>query len=177
MNTAEHFVSERRHISRPIIQTNSKLIARKVMEQLQCNCSSLRSAGRALSAAYDEVLKPCGLKMTQFSILARVGAVGQIRLSELAGLLAMDRTTLGRNLLPLVRDSLVKIEVGEDRRERWIDLTAKGRRTLTHARPLWDSVHARFEKKFGVRQASAMRAMMKQIVQVGRELAEENALS
>jgi DNA-binding MarR family transcriptional regulator len=145
------------------------------MELLQCNCSSLRSATRALTLAYDEVLRPSGLRMTQFSILARIGAVGSMPLSELAELLAMDRTTLGRNLRPLERDNLVKIEVGDDRRERLIDLTPAGRRAIALARPLWDSVHSRFEQRFGVRRAAELREMMKQIVGIGRALSDENA--
>ena len=71
------------------------------MTLLQCNCSTLRSATRVLTQAYDEVLRPSGLRTTQFSILARLAGVGPVPLSELAELLAMDRTTLARNLRPL----------------------------------------------------------------------------
>lgn len=144
------------------------------MELLQCNCSALRSATRALTQAYDEVLRPSGLRMTQFSILARIGAVGPMPVSNLAGLLAMDRTTLGRNLKPLERDDLVVIEVGADRRERLISLSTAGWRALKGAMPLWKSVHTRFEEKFGARESAALRATMREIVAAGQELSEEN---
>jgi len=68
------------------------------IELLQYNCSFLRSATRALSQAYDEVLRPSGLRITQFPVLARASAAGEMSLSELADLMAMDRTTQGRNL-------------------------------------------------------------------------------
>jgi DNA-binding MarR family transcriptional regulator len=145
------------------------------MELLQCNCSSLRSATRALSLAYDEVLRPSGLRMTQFSILARASAVGEMPLSELADLMAMDRTTLGRNLQPLEREDLIQINVGADRRERLVSITANGRKTLLRAMPLWEDVHRRFEQKVGKREAKALRDMMKSLVNVGRELSAENA--
>ena len=143
------------------------------MELLQCNCSSLRSATRALSLAYDEVLRPSGLRLTQFSILARIAAVGPHPLNDVAEMLAMDRTTLGRNLKPLERDDLVCLEVGMDRRQRVINLTAAGRRALVRAKPLWETVNQRFEGKFGAGKAKTLRDTMKQIVKTGRELSAE----
>lgn len=145
------------------------------MKQLQCNCTFLRGATRALTQAYDEVLRPIGIRMTQFTVLARTEAVGAMPLSELAELLAMDRTTLGRNVDLLVRDGLVEIEVGEDRRERLIHLTSQGRKTLARALPLWESIQQRFEEKFGVKESKALREAMTLIVKIGRELSEENA--
>jgi DNA-binding MarR family transcriptional regulator len=143
------------------------------MELLQCNCSALRSATRALSLAYDEVLRPSGLRLTQFSILARIAAVGPHPLNDLAEMLAMDRTTLGRNLKPLERDDLVCLEVGMDRRQRVINLTAAGRRALVRAKPLWETVNQRFEGIFGASKAKTLRDTMKQIVKTGRELSAE----
>jgi DNA-binding MarR family transcriptional regulator len=144
------------------------------MELLQCNCSFLRSATRALSQAYDEVLRPSGLRITQFSMLARASAVGEMSLSELAGLMAMDRTTLGRNLQPLEREGLVQINVGEDKRERLVSVTPEGRKLLARALPLWESVHLRFEQKLGKRESNELRHTLKRIVNVGRELSGEN---
>jgi DNA-binding MarR family transcriptional regulator len=145
------------------------------MELLQCNCSFLRSATRALTLAYDEVLRPSGLRMTQFSMLSRASAVGEISLSELADLMAMDRTTIGRNLLPLEREGLVQINVGKDRRERLVSVTPAGRKVLAHAMPLWENIHRRFEQKVGKREAKELRDLLKRIVNVGRELSAENA--
>ncbi|WP_223217478.1 MarR family transcriptional regulator [Paraburkholderia phenoliruptrix] len=58
--------------------------------------------------------------MTQFSMLARASAVGKISLSELADLMAMDRTTLGRNLRPLERDGLVQMSLGKIGANGWL---------------------------------------------------------
>jgi DNA-binding MarR family transcriptional regulator len=135
----------------------------------------LRSASRTLTAVYDEVLRPSGIRVTQFTILARLAAVGEIRVNELAEKLAMDRTTLGRNLRPLERDELVQIRVGEDRRERLMDLSAKGRRTLQVALPLWEGIHDRFERKFGKRRAKDLREILADVVSVGQELDGELA--
>jgi DNA-binding MarR family transcriptional regulator len=143
------------------------------MEPLNCNCTSLRSASRTLSLAYDEVLRPSGLRVGQFSILARLAAVGEVTVVEFAEMLAMDRTTLARNLRPLERDGLIHIRVGKDRRERVIDLTRRGDAMLQQALPLWRSVHERFEKRFGNGRAKELRELLGNVVAAGRGLYEE----
>jgi DNA-binding MarR family transcriptional regulator len=144
------------------------------MELPQCNCSSLRSATRALSLAFDDALRPSGLRVTQFAILSGLAVIGELPLSELADLMVMDRTTLGRNLKPLQRDELVEINVGADRRERLVSITPTGLKTFKRAMPLWEEIQRRFEKKVGKREAKELRDKMVSLVNVGRELAAEN---
>ncbi|WP_295994157.1 MarR family winged helix-turn-helix transcriptional regulator [Rugamonas sp.] len=148
------------------------------MDLLPCNCSSLRSATRVLTALYDDALRPSGLRTTQYSILSRLSKVGPITLNELADMLAMDRTTLGRNLRPLEREGLVQLAVGEvDKRERVVSLTRAGKAALKRALPLWQEVHARFEEHFGAAESGRLRALMQQVVSTGRELSERYAVS
>ncbi|WP_114969429.1 MarR family winged helix-turn-helix transcriptional regulator [Rhodoferax ferrireducens] len=144
------------------------------MEALTCNCSSLRSAARTLTQAYDEVLRPSGLRVTQFSILARLAAVGEVNIAEFSHMLAMDRTTLARNLRPLERENLVLIRVGQDRRERLIGLSRAGEAVLNQALPLWKSVHERFESMFGQERARNLRKQLGDVTQAGRALYEQD---
>ena len=144
-------------------------------KELRCNCSTLRSASRTLTAAYDEALRGSGLRVTQFSILARVAAFERLMMSELAERMAMDRTTLARNLAPLEKEQLVTVTVGGDRRKRFIELTAKGQRVLANAMPLWESVHERFERRFGKQRASELRDFLGSVVVTGRAIYEEIA--
>jgi DNA-binding MarR family transcriptional regulator len=138
-----------------------------------CNCSSLRGAARAVSAAYDEALRPSGLRTTQFSILDKVAVLGEVSMGDLADLLAMDRSTLGRNLKPLEREKFLKISVGEDRRARIIATTASGRKRLEMAYPLWKAVQARFERKVGKREAKKILELTRSLVLVGHFLSAE----
>ncbi|MGA9947175.1 MAG: MarR family winged helix-turn-helix transcriptional regulator, partial [Xanthobacteraceae bacterium] len=69
-----------------------------------CNCLALRQAARHVTQIYDQVLAPSGLRATQYSILARLQRKGPMTNNALAAELVMDRTTLGRNILPLERD-------------------------------------------------------------------------
>ena len=64
-------------------------------------------------------------------------------LTRLAEALVLDRTTLTRNLAPLERDDLIRIDIGEDRRARIVAITPAGRRALARALPLWRVVQGR----------------------------------
>ena len=75
-----------------------------------CNCYAVRAAARHVTQAYDQFLAPTGLRTTQFSILAKLKRKGPLTINALAEDMVMDRTTLGRNILPLERDGLISVE-------------------------------------------------------------------
>src|SRR5216684_9426393 len=91
-----------------------------------CNCLAVRQAARRVTQFYDRFLAPAGLRTTQFSILARLGRKGPMPINALAADMVMDRTTLGRNILPLERDGLIGIKPGAaDRRSKEIRLRSE----------------------------------------------------
>jgi DNA-binding MarR family transcriptional regulator len=102
----------------------------------QCALANLRRAARAVTRLYDEALAPSGLRSTQFTLLATVAAAEVLSMSELADALGMDRTTLARNLGPLERDHLVRVEPGADQRVRLVSLTDNGLERMRTAIPL-----------------------------------------
>ena len=96
-----------------------------------CNCFAVRSAARHVTQLYDQLLAPVGLRITQFSILAKLRRRGPLTINALAGDMVMDRTTLGRNIQPLERDGLIRIEPApSDRRAKELHLTKAGERRL-----------------------------------------------
>ena len=102
-----------------------------------CACAALRRAARA----YDAALAPSGLRITQFSILRRLGPLPVTRLAAEA---VLDRSTMGRNLNPLERRGLVRIKVGNaDQRERIAHLTAAGETAIAAALPHWRKAQKR----------------------------------
>src|ERR1700676_4559507 len=85
----------------------------------ECNCLAIRQAARHVTQFYDQLLAPSGLRTTQYSILGRLQRRGPMPINALAAELVMDRTTLGRNILPLERDGLIEIGTApSDRRRR-----------------------------------------------------------
>jgi DNA-binding MarR family transcriptional regulator len=132
-----------------------------------CNCLALRQAARHVSQFYDQFLAASGLRGTQYSILARLhrkGPKASMSINALAAELVMDRTTLGRNILPLQRDGLVAISPGRiDRRSKELKLTKAGAARFHAANVGWNQAQARFEAAFGGRRAKALRALLHEV--------------
>jgi DNA-binding MarR family transcriptional regulator len=134
-------------------------------EPENCNCFAVRSAARHVTQLYDRFLAPIGLRVTQFSILAKLNRLGPLTINALARDMVMDRTTLGRNILPLERDGLIRIEAtASDRRAKELHLTKAGEKRLQVARKGWSEAQARFETTFGPRRAADLRKILRAVV-------------
>jgi len=92
---------------------------------------------RAVTQLYDDMLRPSGLRVTQFSILGAIARLGEANLRQLEHTLAIDQTTLTRSLKLLERDGVIERASHPDARIRAMKLTSKGRRALEAARSLW----------------------------------------
>lgn len=107
-----------------------------------CTCFRLRKLSRLLSQRYDAALAPAGLNVNQYSILRRADRTPHA-IGSLAVELGMDRTTLSRDLRPLVDGDWVRlVAVDGDARRRRIVVTAAGRRAIARAYPLWRKAQA-----------------------------------
>jgi len=105
-----------------------------------CMCLTARALARNLTNRYDEALAPIGLRMTQFSLLAHVRALGAPRVGELAEAMGLDQTTASRGLDVMRRYGL--ITVTHEGRNRIIELTGAGDAKLAAAYPLWRRAQA-----------------------------------
>jgi DNA-binding MarR family transcriptional regulator len=111
-----------------------------------CLCLHVQRAARGLARRFDDALRPIGLTNGQFSILVSLNRPEPPGMSAVALLLAMDRTTLTAALKPLRRRGLLKVTADPaDGRGRLMTLTAKGRRLLARAVPVWKNTHATVE--------------------------------
>ena len=126
-----------------------------------CNCLAVRQAARHITQFYDQWLAPSGLRTTQFSILAKLRRVGPMTINELAAEMVMDRTTLGRNILPLERDGLIAVEQGRhDRRSKELRVTEAGEASFRSAMKKWRGAQRRFEAAFGTDRTADMRTLL-----------------
>ena len=130
-----------------------------------CNCFMVRSAARHVTQLYDQFLAPVGLHVTQFSILAKLKRLGPMTINALAKEMVMDRTTLGRNALPLERDGLIKIGASAtDGRAKVLHLTKTGEKRLQAGAEAWEQAQRRFDARFGARRAADFRAILRAVV-------------
>ena len=132
---------------------------------LQCNCLALRQAARHVTQFYDQHLASSGLRTTQFSILAKLKRLGPMTINALARELVMDRTTLGRTMLPLERDGFIAIKDGTvDRRSKELAVTKAGAERLQRAAKLWVAAQRAFEERFGAKRAANLRDLLGEVV-------------
>lgn len=126
-----------------------------------CACLAVRQASRMITKAYEEALRPTGLKATQFTMLsATTIADGKISLTDLAAALGMDRSTFSRNLGPLERQGLVELCDDGHGRARSVRLTEAGATLYAEAVPLWRSAQAELKQALGEDGWQAFHAQM-----------------
>lgn len=137
---------------------NHKAAALRMADE--CLCFRARKVSRALTRMYDEQLRPLGIQATQLTLLNAVALGGEVgaSMSRLADVLAMDPTTLSRNLRPLEREGLLEIlRAPNDRRVRLARLTEEGSRRVAAALPLWERAHSRVVEALGQEAALDLR--------------------
>ena len=149
-------------------ERTKSLSAAALEEAANCACLNLRKAARAVTQMYDEILKPSGLKVTQFSVLAVIAAKGPASMTALSRALVMDRTTLTRNLKPLLDRSLVKSGKSGDRRQRPIAITRKGDDILARALPLWRQANMQIVGGVGVARWQGMSRLLEETIRLSR---------
>jgi DNA-binding MarR family transcriptional regulator len=134
--------------------------------ELKCNCFALRQATRLATQLYDQHLAASGLRTTQFTILIKLRLLGPTTINALAAELVLDRSTLGRNVLPLERDGLIRIEPSAaDARSKELQLTRKGAARLDSAFERWAEAQKRFETAYGARRAAQLRSLLQGVVE------------
>ena len=120
----------------------------------ECTCFRIRSAARRVTAIYSQHLAPTGLKISQFSLLGFVCAEGPVSIGRLSELLATDRTTLTRNLRPLLDAGVIERAASGDRRRHDLVATTAGRALFKRALPLWSAAEHEVRAAMGTKLTS-----------------------
>ena len=102
-----------------------------------CLVLNTRMAARAVTRRADRKLRGFGVTAAQFNILGALSAYPGRSITETANALAMDRTTLSRNLALLVRKGLVSSAPAGRGNGRLGALTEEGRKTFSAIVPEW----------------------------------------
>ena len=127
----------------------SPIPAAAIMEV--CLCHHLRRSARAVSRVYDRAFQPFGIKASQFNVLAMVAALETATLGRLATTLAMERTTLLRNLRPLQKAGYL-----EGGGKRPLRLTGAGRALLVEASAAWREAQQALTQRLGASRAGLL---------------------
>ncbi len=133
-----------------------------------CACSNFRKASRAVTQLFDQALEPSGLRSTQLIILLEIAVARSSTVPQLARRLVMDRSTLQRNLQPLVKRGFIKVDSSRARRSQLITLTPRGRKAVEGAVPLWNRAQSRFVQQLGQKRWRILRSNLSAAVNAAR---------
>lgn len=126
---------------------------------LGCTCFKLRKLTRAMSRLYDQHMAAVGLKTTQYSLLINA-ARAPLPVAELAERLGMERTTLTRNLKPLLDAGWIELRAGRDSRQRIVTVTGSGLDKVKQAYVAWCGAQQAFEALIGRDAVRALHAQL-----------------
>jgi DNA-binding MarR family transcriptional regulator len=139
-----------------------------------CTGARLRRLTRRVTAHYEHHLRTAGLKLSQYSLLVHLSETPE-SLSALANRMEIDRTTLSRNLQPLLDRGLVGETAGSDGRQRLFVLSASGARLRAAARKQWRQAQLALEHHLGSDFVANLHAQLEQALsRLKPALPEEN---
>ncbi|WP_228771078.1 MarR family transcriptional regulator [Cupriavidus sp. U2] len=122
-----------------------------------CLITRTRQISRVLTAVYDEALRPFGINAPQLTLLVLVHELGPISRAELGRRNHHDRSTMTRNLRPLLAQGWVSEGFPEeDGRSRPLCITRAGMSLLGRIGPAWARAQAAAKSLVGQDGADAI---------------------
>jgi DNA-binding MarR family transcriptional regulator len=118
-----------------------------------------RRSARRITRAFARLLRPHGLRITQFTILVMLIHRSPRTIGELAEKLDVERTTLSRNVALLAAASWVKVRPGDDARSRAVSATAKGRAVVAASLGSWRKAQSSVAAAIGPAGVKALRML------------------
>lgn len=117
----------------------SAKVTREMCEQAarQCACSNFRKVTRKLTQLYDDALTDLDIRSTQLIVLIYIRIHGPTATAALARELLMERSTLSRNLRPLIEKGLVTCHKTPTGRVQSVDISQAGMQLILDAVPHW----------------------------------------
>ena len=115
-----------------------------------CVCSNLRKTTRVVTQAYDKLLQPTGIKITQYSMLVNIVRHKDISISKLGEVMLLNQTTVTRNVNLLKKTGYVKITKDiYDSRTKIISITDIGIEKINEVTPIWLQIQERIVNDIG----------------------------
>ncbi len=133
-----------------------------------CVVLHVRMTARAVTRAYDEAMRPSGLKITQFVLLSALSTGAWRSVTELADRFALERTSLTRNLQLLAAEQLIE-PVDCKGRALVYAVTDKGRAAIEAAIPYWREAQDRIEGGLGRERWGETRDALKAVRRAARQ--------
>jgi DNA-binding MarR family transcriptional regulator len=135
-----------------------------------CGSYNLRKTARAVTRLYDMALQKSGIRSTQFAILVAIAKDQPVSIGTLANTLVIDSTTLTRSLRVLQKGGLVGLSNRAAMRQRFLTITAKGKRALARSLPAWRKAQEQFVATVGPEHWVELRGELERLAHVAVDL-------
>lgn len=129
-----------------------------------CSSFKLRQADRLASRHYDRFVGATGLKTSQYSLLSHVATLGPIRPADLASRMALEPSTLTRNLRPLVAQGWLELGPGVDDRSRLVSITEAGRAKRSEVQRAWKKAQLAFNARLGEERVARLHGLLDECI-------------
>jgi len=130
----------------------------------ECLGFTARLLSRVISGVYDDALAGVGLKVSQFSLLNAIANGQDPQPAELARSLAMDESTLSRNVARMCARGWLCLEPGnDDRRSHQITVTEKGMALLARSYPAWQKAQRQIIERLGPEVVTALKSVTRKL--------------
>ncbi len=129
-----------------------------------CTNLKLRQAGRLVTRHYEAQVRARGLKITQYSLLSHVVKLGPLGAGDLAAAMKLDASTLTRNLQPLLQQGWVRVQAGDDARQRIVEATPAGHALRAEAQRDWKRAQQALNRRLGVQRVAALHALLDECI-------------
>lgn len=156
-----------------LMQTDGQILDSSRLAEMArtCACFNFRKASRSVTQLFDQILAPTGLRSTQLVILVTGQLLGPSSIARLARELVMDRSTLTRNLKPLLAMGLLQFSRPESSKHKAVEVTEAGRQALIAAAPLWEHAQTHLVSRFGAERWERITSDLGAIVDATRSSA------
>lgn len=136
-----------------------------------CACFNFRKASRSVTQLFDQILAPTGLRSTQLVILITGQLLGPSSIARLARELVMDRSTLTRNLKPLMNMGLLRFTQEGSGKHKSVEVTVEGQAALIRSAPYWEQAQSHLVNRFGPEAWNRITSDLNSIVEATRHSA------
>jgi DNA-binding MarR family transcriptional regulator len=120
-----------------------------------CLARKVRQASRVICSAYDEALRPFGVKVSQFNLLVAVGVMGECTPTDLGLALCLEKSTVSRNVERMVAQGWLSAAQGEPRSVLY-RLSRKGKLLVQRLAPEWRAAESKARAMLGEEATAAL---------------------
>lgn len=129
----------------------------------------MRRASNAITEYYDAALQEVGLTTSQYSLLKNLGRLEMASTSELAEQVNLDRSTLVRNLKPLLERGLIVDLAKENARNHQFQVSETGMALLEDANPRWQKAQDGIKAYLGKENVEMLMEMLYRLQELNTE--------